>query len=59
LRRRSAPDAADARRAARDHLADQRDTYPTLAAQGHLDDRDWDAVFTRGLDYLIAGILAA
>lgn len=32
------------------------DIYPTLAATGHLDDQDWDDLFTRALDALIEGL---
>lgn len=46
----------DARDAARARLAGQAGAYPTLAAQGHFDDRDEDALFDRGLDLLFAGI---
>lgn len=45
-----------ARRAAREHLAAQRDRYPTLVRLGHLDERDWDETFEHGLDYLLDGI---
>jgi AcrR family transcriptional regulator len=41
-----------ARQAARDRLA----PYPTLTASGHLDDRDPDDMFGRGLAYLLDGV---
>ncbi|GIJ09729.1 TetR/AcrR family transcriptional regulator [Micromonospora andamanensis] len=46
-----------ARAAARDHIAVNATTYPTLDASGHLDDTRWDddVLFERGLD----GILRA
>ncbi|WP_433346660.1 TetR/AcrR family transcriptional regulator [Micromonospora sp. CA-111912] len=49
-------DDPEARHAAREHLAGQRDTYPTLVEHGHLDDRDWDETFDHGLTYLLDGI---
>ncbi|MFC6018668.1 TetR/AcrR family transcriptional regulator [Plantactinospora solaniradicis] len=44
------------REAAREHLAAQRDRYPTLVDTGHLDDRDWEATFRQGLTYLLDGL---
>ncbi|MBF9132921.1 TetR/AcrR family transcriptional regulator C-terminal domain-containing protein [Plantactinospora sp. S1510] len=49
-------DAPEPREAARDHLATQRDRYPTLVDTGHLDDRDWEDTFRRGLTYLLDGL---
>lgn len=37
------------------HLQQHRDAYPTLAAHGL--DPDWDAAFTRGLAYLLDGMI--
>lgn len=44
--------------AARQHLQDQRESFPTLAAHGHLDEADPDDRFHRGLGFLLAGITA-
>ena len=44
------------RQAAGAHLAGQSDVYPRLTVRGHLDERDEDATFARGLDFLLAGI---
>ncbi|MDW5327710.1 TetR/AcrR family transcriptional regulator [Plantactinospora sp. KLBMP9567] len=46
------------RQAARQHLAAQRERYPTLVETGHLDDRDEDGTFRRGLAYLLDGLPA-
>lgn len=45
----------DARAAARDHIAANADTYPTLDASGHLDDTRWDddLLFDEGLDGIL------
>lgn len=51
-------DEPAARRAADAHVQAQRDRYPTLADGEHLLEDDWDASFTRGLDYLLDGIAA-
>ncbi|MDG4790515.1 TetR/AcrR family transcriptional regulator C-terminal domain-containing protein [Micromonospora sp. WMMD1102] len=48
----------ESRQAAREHLAARRDRYPTLAETGHLDDRDEDDTFRRGLAYLLDGLPA-
>lgn len=55
---RQLDDAAEAERAVA-HLRAHADRYPTLVASGHLGPHDWDAAFTRGLDYLLHGIAAA
>jgi hypothetical protein len=55
---RQLDDAAEAERAVA-HLRAHADGYPTLAASGHLGPHDWDASFSRGLDYLLHGIGAA
>ncbi|MFG1946322.1 TetR/AcrR family transcriptional regulator C-terminal domain-containing protein [Nonomuraea sp. NPDC048826] len=51
-----ARDQAAAGPAVHAHLRERRDTYPTLAAHGL--DHDWDATFTRGLEYLLDGMAA-
>ncbi|MEN3610948.1 TetR/AcrR family transcriptional regulator [Plantactinospora sp. ZYX-F-223] len=51
-------DDPESRQAARQHLAAQRDRYPTLVETGHLDDRDEDDTFRRGLAYLLDGLPA-
>ncbi len=38
------------------HVRAHADTYPTLAATGHLDDQDWDDLFARALDAFIEGL---
>jgi AcrR family transcriptional regulator len=38
------------------HVRANADTYPTLAATGHLDDQDWDALFVHALDAFIEGL---
>ncbi|MFY1688488.1 TetR/AcrR family transcriptional regulator [Plantactinospora sp. WMMB782] len=48
----------ESRQAAREHLATRRDRYPTLVETGHLDDRDEDQTFRRGLTYLLDGLPA-
>ncbi len=47
-----------ARGEARRHIAAHRDTYPTLAATGHLDDQEWsdDELFARALETMLAGL---
>lgn len=45
--------------AARAHLRARADDYPTLAANDHLADRDWDELFARGLDHFLTGLAAA
>ncbi|MGI5211552.1 TetR/AcrR family transcriptional regulator [Plantactinospora sp. CA-290183] len=52
------PEDTDSGPAAREHLAAQADRYPALVASGHLDDRDWDDTFRRGLTYLLDGLAA-
>ncbi|MEQ4303767.1 TetR/AcrR family transcriptional regulator [Plantactinospora sp. B6F1] len=49
-------DDPESRQAARQHLAAQRERYPTLVETGHLDDRDEDDTFRRGLAYLLDGL---
>ncbi|MEE6305346.1 TetR/AcrR family transcriptional regulator [Plantactinospora veratri] len=49
-------DDPESRQAARAHLAAQRERYPTLVETGHLDDRDEDDTFRRGLAYLLDGL---
>ncbi|MGI5147000.1 TetR/AcrR family transcriptional regulator [Plantactinospora sp. CA-294935] len=51
-------DDPGSRQAARQHLAAQRERYPTLVETGHLDDRDEDDTFRRGLAYLLDGLPA-
>lgn len=38
------------------HVRGQADLYPTLAATRHLAEQDWDDLFCRGLEYLLAGL---
>ncbi|WP_260191658.1 TetR/AcrR family transcriptional regulator [Actinophytocola gossypii] len=38
------------------HVRAHADEYPTLAATGHLGEQDWNELFRRGLDALIAGL---
>jgi len=45
------------RDSAYEHIRDQASEYPTLAANHHLDSPDMDAVFARGLDHLLAGLI--
>lgn len=47
------------REAADQHLQANRAAYPTLADHGHASGDDWEAVFTKGLDYLLDGIQIA
>ncbi|GLX96338.1 TetR family transcriptional regulator [Herbidospora sp. NBRC 101105] len=50
---------AETRDAARDHMAQQSDRYPALAAHGPLTAADdWDESFERGLNWLLDGIEA-
>ncbi|NAS22422.1 TetR family transcriptional regulator [Herbidospora sp. NEAU-GS84] len=50
---------AETRDAARDHMAQQSDRYPALAAHGPLTATDgWDESFERGLNWLLDGIEA-
>jgi len=39
------------------HVRANADTYPTLAATGHLDDQDWDSLFVHALDAFIEGLV--
>ncbi|MFC5059623.1 TetR/AcrR family transcriptional regulator C-terminal domain-containing protein [Saccharothrix xinjiangensis] len=41
---------------ARAHLRARADDYPTLVANDHLADQDWDALFERGLDHFLTGL---
>lgn len=41
-----------------EHVRTRAEAYPTLAATGHLGAQDWDDLFRRGLDSLLAGIVA-
>lgn len=50
---------ADVRDAANAHIRANADTYPTLAAHDHLDDSDWDVLFSQGLDRFLAGLAAS
>lgn len=45
----------ESERVAADHIQAHAAQYPTLAATGHLGEQDWDDLFDRGLDYLLAG----
>lgn len=45
--------------AADQHVRAHAAEYPTLAATGHLGEQDWDDVFRRGLDSLLAGLVAS
>jgi AcrR family transcriptional regulator len=38
------------------HVRAHADTYPTLAATGHLENQDWDDLFTRALDAFLEGL---
>ncbi len=50
---------AGTRDAAREHMDQQRDRYPALAAHGPLTAADdWDASFERGLNWLLDGVEA-
>jgi len=42
--------------AADQHVRAHADEYPTLASTGHLGEQDWDDLFARGLDSLLAGL---
>ncbi|GAB3432694.1 TetR/AcrR family transcriptional regulator C-terminal domain-containing protein [Actinophytocola sediminis] len=44
--------------AADEHVRAHATEYPTLAATGHLGERDWDVVFRAGLDSFLAGLIA-
>ncbi|MFC6091822.1 TetR/AcrR family transcriptional regulator C-terminal domain-containing protein [Saccharothrix lopnurensis] len=48
--------SAEVLAAAREHLRTRADAYPTLAANDHLADQDWDALFERGLDHFLTGL---
>jgi AcrR family transcriptional regulator len=45
----------ESERAAADHIQAHAALYPTLAATGHLGEQDWDDLFDRGLDLILAG----
>lgn len=45
--------------AADQHVRANATEYPTLAATGHLGEHDWDDVFRRGLDGMLAGLIAS
>ncbi|MEV1121084.1 TetR/AcrR family transcriptional regulator C-terminal domain-containing protein [Actinosynnema sp. NPDC049800] len=47
---------AAVRDAANAHVRANADAYPTLAANDHLDDPDWDALFSQGLDRFLTGL---
>jgi AcrR family transcriptional regulator len=47
---------ADIRDAANAHVRANADAYPTLSANDHLDNPDWDALFSQGLDRFLIGL---
>jgi AcrR family transcriptional regulator len=38
------------------HIRENAEQYPTLAATDHLHGQDWDALFRRGLEFMLAGL---